>query len=131
MAYRLEAVRAFVLWWDAQEKHPGARFGTAVTEQSRPIAGENGLPERKRIERWRDKTKDPSSYGGTRRTMRQVACHTTRLPVVVLPQVAKLPGKMGFQAATRSGAGAIIIERIVTRGLANAPDRAQSRKYYQ
>lgn len=63
---KLEAQAEFVFWWDTHvEKSKGAaeprrsRSGTALT------AGENGLPERKTIHRWRQKLNDPDKFETT------------------------------------------------------------------
>lgn len=59
---KLTEQRNFVIWWDAGEKHPGSRKGVAVADQSRPRAGEGGLPDRTTIKRWRKRLVDEKQF---------------------------------------------------------------------
>ena len=58
---RLTAIRKFVLWWDGLGDKRGnpTKRDSAVTF---PIAGRDGIPDRKEIERWRDRTKEVGDY---------------------------------------------------------------------
>ena len=62
MELKLKAIRQFVLWWDPPEGvrkggNPNLNRDSTVT-----VAGQNGMPERKTIERWRDRTKDETAF---------------------------------------------------------------------
>ena len=61
MELKLKAIRQFVLWWDGQpdklKGRPEKRRSTATL-----IAGQNGMPERFTIERWRDRTKGEAAF---------------------------------------------------------------------
>lgn len=60
---RLIAIREFVLWWDgAAKKGQGARTDLRDRTVTKSIAGKNGLPERKEIERWRKQTKKEADF---------------------------------------------------------------------
>lgn len=67
---KLEAQAEFVFWWDTHvEKDKGGR---PETTRSRPEtglrAGQNGLPDRKTIHRWRQKLNDPGKFETTYET---------------------------------------------------------------
>lgn len=65
---KLSEQRKFVLWWDGQEKQQGARgvgVALAVRDATVPIAGQNGLPDRDTIHRWRTRLKDLKRYDAT------------------------------------------------------------------
>ena len=63
MELKLKAIRQFVLWWDPPE---GVRKGGNPNLNRRStatvVAGQNGMPERSTIERWRDRTKDEAAF---------------------------------------------------------------------
>jgi phage N-6-adenine-methyltransferase len=67
---KLAEQRRFVLWWDGQEKNPGNRG--AGRGGHRPswtddglIAGQDGLPDRDTIHRWRVRLKDDKKFDAT------------------------------------------------------------------
>ena len=64
---RLTAIREFVLWWDGLAKQLAKGGGDQKSKNRRdstvtPIAGHDGLPDRKEIQRWRERTKDAGDY---------------------------------------------------------------------
>lgn len=69
---KLEAQAEFVFWWDTQaEKAQGRR--SDLKHRNRPVtmfqAGENGLPDRMTISRWRAKLNDPAKFEATYETI--------------------------------------------------------------
>ena len=62
---KLTEQRRFVVWWDGEEKHPGRRpskNAVAVADQQRLKAGEEALPDRDTLHRWRIRFKDPRKF---------------------------------------------------------------------
>lgn len=61
---KLGAQRGFIVWWDGQEKHPGSRNGSALTDQLRPKLSDLGI-DPMTASRWRKKLSDPRKFDET------------------------------------------------------------------
>ena len=64
---KLSEQRRFVLWWDAQEKARGGwptegEILASQTGDAKMVAGEDGIPDRRVIHRWRTRLKDAEKF---------------------------------------------------------------------
>src|SRR5262249_5985620 len=67
---KLVEQRRFVLWWTQQEKHPGNRGSGRGRIRPLPIgnglsAGQDGLPDRVTVHRWRIRLADEARFAST------------------------------------------------------------------